>query len=88
MGTVCVLEAARTAGVRKLVYAASSSCYGIATEVPTAEKAPIAPQYPYALSKYLGEEAVLANGWLPVSLGPRVLRAETAALTALAALLS
>jgi UDP-glucose 4-epimerase len=62
MGTVCVLEAARAAGVKKLVYAASSSCYGIATEVPTTETAPIAPQYPYALSKYLGEEAVLHWG--------------------------
>src|SRR5258708_1328859 len=35
MGTVCVLEAARAAGVKKFVYAASSSCYGVATEVPT-----------------------------------------------------
>ncbi len=53
-GTVHVLEAARAAGVEKLVYAASSSCYGLA-EVPTAETHPIQPQYPYALSKYLGE---------------------------------
>jgi len=56
-GTVQVLEAARHAGIHKLVYAASSSCYGLAT-VPTAEDHPIAPQYPYALSKYLGELAV------------------------------
>ena len=62
MGTVCVLEAARRAGVRKFVYAASSSCYGLATEVPTTERAPISPQYPYALSKYLGEEAVMHWG--------------------------
>ena len=55
-GTVHVLEAARRAGVRKMVYAASSSCYGLAT-VPTGEDHPIAPQYPYALSKYLGEMA-------------------------------
>src|SRR5438445_6077222 len=55
-GTVHVLEAARHAGVHKLVYAASSSCYGRAA-VPTAEDHPIAPQYPYALSKYLGELA-------------------------------
>jgi UDP-glucose 4-epimerase len=55
-GTVHVLEAARHAGVRKLVYAASSSCYGLA-DVPTREDHPIAPQYPYALSKYLGEIA-------------------------------
>lgn len=58
MGTVCALEAARHAGVRKFVYAASSSCYGLATELPTTEQAPISPQYPYALSKYMGEEAV------------------------------
>lgn len=57
-GTVHVLEAARHAGVQKVVYAASSSCYGLAA-VPTREDHPIAPQYPYALSKYLGEVAVL-----------------------------
>src|SRR5207302_5217871 len=57
-GTVRVLESARHAGVGKLVYAASSSCYGLA-DVPTREDHPIAPQYPYALSKYLGEAAVL-----------------------------
>jgi len=57
-GTVRVLEAARAAGVAKLVYAASSSCYGLAA-VPTAEDHPINPEYPYALSKYLGEMAVL-----------------------------
>jgi UDP-glucose 4-epimerase len=61
MGTVRVLEAARSAQSRKLVYAASSSCYGLA-QTPTREDAPIQPQYPYALSKYLGEEAVLHWG--------------------------
>jgi UDP-glucose 4-epimerase len=55
-GTVHVLEAARHAGVQKLVYAASSSCYGLAA-VPTGEDHPIAPQYPYALSKHMGELA-------------------------------
>ncbi len=55
-GTVRVLEAARTAGVAKLVYAASSSCYGLAT-TPTREDHPIDPRYPYALSKYQGEQA-------------------------------
>jgi len=55
-GTVHSLEAARHAGVGKFVYAASSSCYGLAA-VPTREDHPIAPQYPYALSKYLGEMA-------------------------------
>ena len=55
-GTVRVLECARAAAVSKLVYAASSSCYGIA-DVPTREDHPIRPQYPYALSKYQGEQA-------------------------------
>ena len=57
-GTVHVLECARHAGVRKFLYAASSSCYGLAG-VPTAEDHPIAPQYPYALSKFQGEQAAL-----------------------------
>jgi UDP-glucose 4-epimerase len=55
-GTVHMLECARHARVEKFVYAASSSCYGIA-DVPTREDHPIAPQYPYALSKYQGEQA-------------------------------
>lgn len=56
-GTVRVLECCRAAGsVEKLVYAASSSCYGLA-DVPTREDHPIRPQYPYALSKYQGEQA-------------------------------
>ena len=57
-GTVSVLEASRLAGVKRFVYAASSSCYGIAKTYPTAESAEIDPQYPYALTKYLGEECV------------------------------
>jgi len=57
-GTVHVLECARAAKVEKLVYAASSSCYGLAA-VPTREDHPIAPEHPYALSKYMGEMAVL-----------------------------
>ncbi|MDP3561051.1 MAG: GDP-mannose 4,6-dehydratase [Legionellaceae bacterium] len=54
LGTVRVLQAARAAGVKKFVYAASSSCYGLAA-TPTTEQHPIDPQYPYALSKYQGE---------------------------------
>lgn len=55
-GTVKVLEACRAAGVSKFVYAASSSCYGLA-DTPTTEDHPIRPKYPYALSKYQGEQA-------------------------------
>ena len=54
----CVLECARSAKVKKSVYAASSSCYGLA-DVPTREDHPIAPEHPYALSKYQGEMAAL-----------------------------
>ncbi len=55
-GTVHVLECARHAKVQKLVYAASSSCYGLAA-VPTREDHPLMPEHPYALSKYMGEQA-------------------------------
>jgi UDP-glucose 4-epimerase len=57
-GTVRVLECARTARVKKFVYAASSSCYGLA-DVPTREDHPIACEHPYALSKYEGELAAV-----------------------------
>jgi UDP-glucose 4-epimerase len=55
-GTVRVLECARACGAQKFVYAASSSCYGLAA-TPTREDHPIDPKYPYALSKYFGEQA-------------------------------
>jgi len=58
-GTASVMEAARSAGVRRVVYAASSSCYGIPDAYPTSEEAEIRPQYPYALTKYLGEQIAL-----------------------------
>ena len=61
-GTARVVEVSRLAGVRKLVYAASSSCYGIPDVYPTPETAEIRPQYPYALTKYLGEQIVLHWG--------------------------
>jgi UDP-glucose 4-epimerase len=55
-GTVSVLEAARAAGVKRFLYTASSSCYGIPDDYPTPETAEIRPQYPYALTKCLGEQ--------------------------------
>lgn len=58
-GTFNVLQEARAAGAQRFVYAASSSCYGIPDAYPTAESAEIRPQYPYALTKYLGEQLVL-----------------------------
>lgn len=58
-GTFNVLELSKAANVKRFLYAASSSCYGIAKEYPTPETAPASPQYPYALTKYLGEQLVL-----------------------------
>ena len=58
VGTLRVLEAVRKYSINRLIYTASSSCYGIATEVPTSENAPIEPMYPYALSKWMAEEMV------------------------------
>jgi len=61
-GTYNVLEVSRAAGIKRLVYAASSSCYGIPDLYPTPESAEMRPQYPYALTKRLGEELVLHWG--------------------------
>lgn len=58
-GTLNVLQSALTAGVKRVIYAASSSSYGIPDNFPTAESSEIKPQYPYALTKYMGEELVL-----------------------------
>jgi UDP-glucose 4-epimerase len=55
-GTISVLEAARLNNVKRFVYTASSSCYGIPEIYPTPENTPIAPMYPYALTKFVGEE--------------------------------
>ena len=58
-GTFSVLEAARLHRVKRFVYVASSSCYGIPLDYPTPETALADPRYPYALTKYLGEQLVL-----------------------------
>lgn len=58
-GTFNVLEASRQYKVQKFIYAASASCYGLSEIIPTPETAQIDPQYPYAMSKRLGEELVL-----------------------------
>lgn len=61
-GTFSVLQAARNAKVKRFIYAASSSCYGIPDKFPTDEMAEIRPQYPYALTKNLGEQLVMHWG--------------------------
>ena len=63
-GTFNVIEACRKHHIKKFVYSASSSCYGIPDGYPTKETAEIRPQYPYALTKYIGEQ--IAMHWCQV----------------------
>jgi UDP-glucose 4-epimerase len=58
-GTIAVLEASVKMNIKKFLYSASSSCYGIPKKYPTSENAYIDPKHPYALTKRLGEELVL-----------------------------
>ena len=58
-GTYAVCEAARQNQIRRLVYVASSYCYGIPDAYPTPETTPMDPRYPYALTKLLGEQVVM-----------------------------
>jgi UDP-glucose 4-epimerase len=58
-GTFNVIQACKVAEVKKIIYAASSSCYGIPDKYPTSETSAIKPQYPYALTKRIGEELVM-----------------------------
>jgi len=59
VGTYNVLAYCRKYKIKKVVYSASSSCYGIPEKYPTDEDAKIDPQYPYALTKRMGEELVM-----------------------------
>lgn len=58
-GTLRVLEACRRSrSLKKFIYAASSSCYGNAALTPISKTMPINPEYPYALTKLMGEQLV------------------------------
>ncbi len=59
IGTLNVLEAAKSKKIKKLIYAASSSCYGASKKIPTSEKDKIELNNPYAATKFLGEELVM-----------------------------
>ena len=62
LGTLNTLEASRKNDIKSFVYAASASCYGIPKKFPTSESSEINTQYPYALTKYLGENLVMHYG--------------------------
>ena len=61
-GTLNILEVVREVcpNLKKFLYTASSSCYGIPDNYPTSEGAEIRSEYPYAVTKYLGEEIALS----------------------------
>lgn len=54
-GTLKMLLASLAAGVKRVVYASSSSVYGDSPSLPKLESMPVDPKSPYALSKYCGE---------------------------------
>jgi UDP-glucose 4-epimerase len=58
-GTYNIAQLAKENSVKKVIYAASSSCYGIPIIYPTPENAECNPMYPYALTKYLGEQILM-----------------------------
>jgi len=62
--TLNVMEISKKYKIKKVLYSASSSCYGIPKLYPTKENSKISPEYPYALTKYLGEQIVLHWGKL------------------------
>ena len=59
IGTLNVLNAAKKNKVKKFLYAASASCYGVPDNYPTSEESKIDPKNPYALTKTLGEQLVM-----------------------------
>ncbi len=58
-GTLNILKASQNNSIKKIVYAASASCYGIPKKFPTDENSIISLQYPYALTKKLGEDLLI-----------------------------
>ncbi|MFZ9964756.1 MAG: NAD-dependent epimerase/dehydratase family protein [Terrimicrobiaceae bacterium] len=58
-GTFRALQLARELGVKRFLYAASSTCYGIPDIYPTPESMPCKTEHPYALTKLMGEEMVM-----------------------------
>jgi len=58
-GTLNILQLSRKYNVKKIIYTASSSCYGIPKKYPTAENEKINPVYPYAVTKKMGEDLIL-----------------------------
>ena len=59
VGTENIASVAIKYKVKKIIYSASSSCYGVPNKYPTSETESIKPQYPYAMTKNLGEQILM-----------------------------
>ena len=59
VGTFNVIQAAKKAKIKKFIYAASASCYGITNKFPIKEDTKINPMYPYAFTKWQAEELIM-----------------------------
>ncbi len=57
--TLNLLEIMKKNSIKKIVYAASSSCYGLPKNYPTSESADIDTRYPYAFTKYIAEKTII-----------------------------
>ena len=55
IGSICLLEACRKRGVRKVIYASSAAVYGVPQTLPIAENHPVAPLSGYGISKHTVE---------------------------------
>ena len=58
-GTLNIIQAVKKIKIKKFIYAASASCYGIPKNYPTRESDEIQPMYPYALTKWQAEELIM-----------------------------
>ena len=70
VGTFNVILAAKKANIRKFVYTASASCYGVPVEFPTSESASIRLMHPYAFTKWQAEELIMQ--WVKIYNFPAV----------------
>jgi|TARA_B100001964_G_scaffold143576_1_gene158252 UDP-glucose 4-epimerase len=59
VSTLNIIQASKKNKVKRIVYLASASCYGLPEEYPTTEKAEIKPEYPYAIAKLMGEQLLM-----------------------------
>ena len=59
VGTLNVVQASKNSKIKKFIYAASASCYGLPDKFPIKENAKIKPMYPYAFTKWQAEELIM-----------------------------